>query len=75
MTPSKNTVYIIIAIVLVFLALAYNENKKPKTEIEIMTNQVNQMNTADIQDIGACKSLKDRQKEKKILLDKIQKMY
>lgn len=75
MRPSNNTILTIIAVVIVLLALAYNNTKKPQSEIEIMTNQLNQMNIADIADIGSCKSLKDRQKEKKILLEKIQKMY
>jgi len=76
MPVAKNTLYLIATIVLIVIAVAYsNTIKKPVSEIEMMTNQVNQMNTADIQDIGSCKNLKDRQKEKKILLEKLQKMY
>jgi len=74
--PSKNTLYVAMTIIIIILAVIFSNGiKQPVWELAAMTMQINQMNTDDIQDIGSCKSLKDRQKEKKILLEKIQKMY
>jgi hypothetical protein len=73
----KMLAYAVLGVVLVTLAIvvfkyhATPPKEAPKSEIEILTEELNRLNTEDVPDIGACKRTKVRDARKKEVLQKI----